>query len=106
MNEFEQQEQSMRLMDEHGPSLARDAAEVAAQRPDAQVVGLIVMPDAAEAKRLVEALSQATGQNLRGRGFVGLVPREFALTILRANAPATLDWLEPVTEPGQRRYRS
>ena len=45
----------------------------------------------------------ATGQDLRGRGFVGLVPREFAVTILGANAQATLDWLEPMNEGGQRR---
>lgn len=103
MGEFEQREQSIQLMDEHGPSLAKEAAQVAAQQPEAQLVGLIVTPDAAEAKRLAEALSEATGQDLRGRGFVGLVPREFALTILRSNAPATLDWLEPQAVGGERR---
>lgn len=103
VSEFEQQEQSIRLMDDHGPSLAREAADVAAQQADAQLVGLIVTPDAGEAKRLAEALSNATGQDLRGRGFVGLVPREFALTILRSNAPATLDWLEPEAVGGERR---
>lgn len=90
-------------MDQHGPSLAKEAAQVTAQQPEAQLVGLIVTPDAAEAKRLAEALSKATGQDLRGRGFVGLVPREFALTILRSNAPATLDWLSPDSEEGKRR---
>ena len=40
-------------------------------------------------------LEQATGQNLAGRGITGLVPRELVVAMLRAQAPATLEWLPP-----------
>ena len=70
----------------------------------ARVVGLIVTPNASEAKSLAKAIGKATGQSLHGRGFAGIVPREFALTIMRANAPATLDWLDAgESEDGRRR---
>ena len=104
MHEFEQQEESIRLMEQHGPALAREAADLHRQQPTARVVGLIVTPDASEAKSLAEAIGKATGQSLHGRGFAGIVPREFALTIMRANAPATLDWLDTgESEDGRRR---
>ncbi len=92
MSEFEQKEQSIRLLDEHGESLAADAREMRSANPELRVVGLILAPDASEARGIMAAIQQATGQDLAGRGFVGLVPREFAVTILRSNAPATLDW--------------
>ena len=58
MNEFDQQEESIRLMDEHDPPLAREAADVAVQQLEAQLVGLLFTPDAAEGKRLAEALTR------------------------------------------------
>jgi|LakMenEpi03Aug12_release.lakeMendotaPanAssembly.Ray.scaffolds.fasta_scaffold1758130_2 hypothetical protein len=76
----EQAEQARRLLDEHGPSLAEEAREVLLTNPDAKVVGLILMPESAEAARFADAYSAATGNdNMRGKGFVGLVERQFAL---------------------------
>jgi hypothetical protein len=89
-----QSEQARRLLDEHGPALAEEAREVFSTNPNAKVVGLILSPESAEAARMAETLGGATGNDMRGRGFVGLVERQFALVILRSNAPATLDWLE------------
>lgn len=90
----EQSEQARRLLDEHGPSLAEEAREVLLTNPNAKVVGLILSPESAEATRMADAFGSATGNDMRGKGFVGLVERQFALAILRSNAPATLDWLE------------
>lgn len=90
----EQADQSLRLLEEHGPRLADEARGVLAEHPDARIVGLILAPESAEAARMAEALGGATGNDMTGRGFVGLVDRQFALVILRSNAPATLDWLE------------
>lgn len=90
----EQADEAKRLLEEHGPSLAEEAREVLSTSPSAKVVGLVLMPDSTEAARMADALGGATGNDMRGQGFVGLVNRPFALAILRSNAPATLDWLE------------
>lgn len=91
---MDQGEQARHLLDEHGPSLADEARDVLSNAPQAKVVGLVLMPDSAEAARMADALGGATGNDMRGKGFIGLVERQFALAILRSNAPATLDWLE------------
>ncbi len=103
MEDFEQQEESLRLLEEHKNALAKEAREMLAENPEAHPVGLIMTPDASEAQAFAKALKAGTGQDLRGRGFVGLVPREMALSILRSNAPASLDWLEPKTVGSTRR---
>ena len=90
----EQADEARRLLDEHGPSLAEEAREVFSTNPNARVVGLIPSPDSAEAARMAEVLGGATCNDMRGKGIVRLVERQFALVILRSSAPATLDWLE------------
>ena len=90
---FGEQQQSYELLEEHREALARDAAEVVAQHPEAQPVGLIMDADASEASELRTLLEKQTGQ--RVAGFLGVVPRNMVLDILRANAPNTLDFLEP-----------
>lgn len=92
---FEEQQLSHELVAEHREALIADAAEFARQHPDLELVGLILEAGASEAAPLRAALEQATGQSFAGRGFLGVVPRSMVLAILRANAPATLDWLPP-----------
>jgi hypothetical protein len=45
----------------------------------------------------------ASGQSFGGKGFVGVVPRQLMLDVLRANHPATLDWLEQSGGDGPQR---
>ena len=90
----DQQEQAIRMLEEHGPTLAAEAREILVQHPGAKMVGLVLAPDSSEAARFRE-LASASGQTLpENTGIVIVVPRKDALSILRANAPATLDWLE------------
>jgi hypothetical protein len=98
---FEEQQRSYELLDQHRELLARDAIELAGQYPTAQFVGLIMEADASEAKELRRLLEEATGRKVGT--FVGLVPRKMVLEILRANAPQTLDFLEPASSGRQRR---
>ena len=53
----------------------------------------------AGARPFIDALEQASGQKLNVPGFLGLVPRQFAVHILREDCPAALDNL-PNGEPG------
>jgi hypothetical protein len=46
-----------------------------------------------------QAIEAQSGEPFTGAGFVGLVPREVAVQILRASTPAALEWLAP-DEPG------
>jgi hypothetical protein len=91
---FGEQQQSYELLAEHRTALASDAAELARERPEMQTVGLILHADASEAAAFRAALESASGQSFAGKGFLGVVPRELVLQILRTNHPATLDWLE------------
>jgi len=101
---FEEQERSLDLLQpQQINALKDDARELVAEHPEMQPVGLVFAPDASEAVSMRDAIERATGQSLAGRGFFGVVPREFALAILRANAPATLDWLEPPTTGPERK---
>ncbi|HLQ36827.1 MAG TPA: hypothetical protein VK348_03435 [Planctomycetota bacterium] len=97
---FEQQLRSHELITEHRDLLLAEAAEFVRQHPGTPPVALILEADTSEAAPLWAALQRASGHDLQGRGFLGVVPRAFALQILRANAPATLDWLAPATADG------
>ncbi len=94
---FGEQQRSYELLEEHRQVLAADARELLQVNPMLQVVGLILEADASEATTMREALEKVTGQSFQGRGFLGVAPRNFVLHILRANAPATLDWLPAST---------
>lgn len=89
-----QQQLSIELLEQHREALVADAREILAKQPDAKLVGMILAPDSSEVENFRAALRRA-GQPPAGEvGIVCVVPRAFALAILRANAPATLDWLE------------
>jgi hypothetical protein len=93
-HEDQQQQQAIRMLEEHGPTLAAEAREIIVQHPGAKMVGMILSPDSSEAARFRE-LASASGQTVpETSGIVIVVPRKDALSILRASAPATLDWLE------------
>jgi len=94
LEHFGEQQESYEMLEQHREVLAADAAEIAREHPDLPTVGLILHADASEAAPLRAALESASGQSFAGRGFVGVVPRQLVLEILRANHPATLDWLE------------
>lgn len=100
---FGEQQQSYEMLQQHRDTLAADAAEFAREHPEIPTVGLILDADASEAAPIRAALEASTGQRFGGRGFLGVVPREFMLHILRANHPATLDWLEPSGGDGPQR---
>lgn len=91
------------MLEQHREALAADATEFARAHPQIPTVGLILDADASEAAPLRAALESATGQSFAGKGFLGVVPRELVLHILRANHPATLDWLQESGGDGQRR---
>lgn len=93
LQNFGEQQRSYELLEEHRAALVADALELLREHPELEVVGLILDADASEASAMRQALERATGQNFAGRGFIGVAPRQFVLQILRANAPASLDWL-------------
>jgi hypothetical protein len=69
--------------------------------PDARVVGMVIESDAPEAESLRQLLP--LGARVPSQGFVGIVPREIALQILGAAAPAALDWLEDESNGRKRK---
>lgn len=99
---FGEQQRSYELLEENRSMLVADAQEMLRAQPELEVVGLILDADASEAQAMRKALEQATGQNFAGRGFIGVAPRQFVLQLLRANAPASLDWLSASTSAGAR----
>lgn len=103
LEHFGEQQESYEMLEQHREVLAADAAEIAREHPDLPTVGLILHADASEAASLRAALESASGQSFAGKGFVGVVPRQLVLDILRANHPATLDWLEQSGGDGPER---
>lgn len=92
---FEEQQQSWEGLEGAKQALLADAMDLHRTNPDFEIVGLVAEADSSEAAPFLEALRQATGQEPAGRGVMLLVPRDFILAILKANAPALLDWLPP-----------
>ena len=95
LKHFDEQLRSWEGLAAAKTSLLAEAQELHQTHPDFEVVGLVAEADSSEAAPFLAALQQATGQKAAGRGVITLVPRDFLLAILRANAPATLDWLPP-----------
>lgn len=96
---FEEQEESIRVMDLHRNDLVAEAREVLAQHPGVRLVGVVITGDSREAEHMRAQLAAAGGVHPAGAGFVMLMPREQALQLLRATTPAQLDWLD--SEPGR-----
>tara|TARA_R110002072_G_scaffold2288_5_gene18901 strand:- start:6104 stop:6487 length:384 start_codon:yes stop_codon:yes gene_type:complete len=88
---FEDQQLSHELLEKHRGDLAEEARNFISGNAGAEPVGLILEAGSSEARAFLEALKQATGQELDAPGFLGVVPRAFAVGILRANLPAALD---------------
>ena len=99
---FGEQQLSHELLTEHRDALLADAQELWQAHPELEVVGMILDADAGEAAGMREALERATGQQFAGRGFLGVAPRQFAVQLLRANAPASLEWLPPSVAEGRK----
>jgi hypothetical protein len=99
---FGEQLRAEELLKEHRATLVAEALDVLHASPGAEIVGLILDADASEASAIRKAIEQATGQDLSGRGFLGITPRQFVVQILRANAPDTLEWL-PASNSGTAR---
>lgn len=87
--EFERQQRSFDLIDQHRATLASEAARIAKEHPGARMVGLILEGDAPEAVEFLRALELPNDI----AGFVGVVPRKMALDILGQSAPAGLDFV-------------
>src|SRR4029450_8629177 len=68
---FEEQQRSYELLQEHREALVADALELLREHPGLEVVGLVLDADASEASAMRRAFEQATGQNFAGRGFIG-----------------------------------
>jgi hypothetical protein len=94
LEHFGEQQESYEMLEQHRELLAKDAAEIARDRPDLPTVGLLLHAEASEAAPIRAALEASAGRSFAGKGFVGVVPRQLVLDILRANHPAALDWLE------------
>lgn len=90
------------LFEQHKAALLDDARQLLGEHPDLEVVGLILEANAPEARSIREVIEQASGQEFKGRGFIGLAPRVMLVDVLRKNSPASLEWL-PSTEAGAPR---
>lgn len=93
LEHFEEELRSYELLEEHREALAKEARDLASRGVEADPVGLILEAGASEARAFLDALEKAAGRKLDVPGFLGLVPRRFAVEILRANCQAALDHL-------------
>lgn len=105
-DDFEQQQRSFDVIEQHRAALAAEAVRIAAEAPDAAaagLAGLIVEAEAPEAAALLAAIGLP--EEARASGFLGIVPRELAAAILRdvaAEAVDELPRLEARAAPGMR----
>ncbi len=93
-DDFEQEQRSFDLIDQHRAALAAEAVRIAREAPDAAVAGLaglIVTAEAPEAEALLAAIGLP--EEAARSGFLGIVPRELAAAILRDVAMEALDEL-------------
>ena len=88
---FEDQQLSHDLIEHNRDALGEEARDFLSENSGVDPVGLILESGAAEARPFLDALEQVAGEKLNVPGFLGVVPRHFAVEILRANAPAALD---------------
>jgi hypothetical protein len=99
---FEEQERSWAYLDDLGERLAKDAAEVLAEDPNANVAVLILEGRTPEVESLWALVEQAMGKPMAGSRCAGLIPRPLAVEILRRNAgPEAVKWLEENGVPGR-----
>lgn len=92
---------SRRLFRKHAEELIRQARRHY-RKPDAdRMVGLIFTRDVFHTP-FMRAYCRKVGAARPRRNLAGLVPRAFALNLLRLAAPAGLDWVEPESAPGPK----
>ncbi|HMQ23441.1 MAG TPA: hypothetical protein PKE00_13175 [Planctomycetota bacterium] len=91
LDDFEDQFTSYELVQQNLEALAEEARDWNARCPGIEAVGLILDAKVAEAEPFIAALEQACGQKLPVSGFLGVVPRSFAVDILRKHCTAALD---------------
>jgi hypothetical protein len=82
-------------------AVARDAAAVLAERPQAEIVGIIAESGTTECKRIRTLLEQGTGTELAMESFAGIVPVSALSKILDASFPD--DALKWMTDPDRVR---
>ena len=103
LQHFDEQLRSWEGLEQTKATLLAEAVELRHANPDFEVVGLVAEADSSVAAPYLAALRQATGQKDASCGVIALVPRDFILAILKANAPQLLDWLPPShTATGRR----
>lgn len=90
-DDFEQQQRSFDVIEQHRATLATEALAIAAEQPHVAIAGLIVEADAPEAEALLTAIGLP--EEARRTGFLGIVPRELAVAILRDVAAEAVDEL-------------
>lgn len=93
---FAEQQRSYELIEQYRAVLVQDALEILGKHPDADIVGLILDGDTSDAASIRLAMSKATGRDLPPGIAVGTMHRPIVVAILRANAPATLEYLPPM----------
>jgi hypothetical protein len=82
-------------------AVVADAAKVLAERPQAEIVGLIAESGTVECKRVRTLLEQGTGVEPTTESFAGMVPVSALPKILDATFPAeALSWM---TDPNRVR---
>lgn len=79
---FEQQFWSQELLDKHGPELRDQAIEALRDDPDVEWAGLIADGESPAGAALCNLIAAGTGQPLRARLLVGLVPRQMLADLI------------------------
>jgi hypothetical protein len=82
-------------------AVVRDAESVLAERPQAEIVGLIAESGTIECKRVRTLLEQGTGKEFATESFAGIVPVSALSKILDATFPK--DALLWMTDPSRVR---
>jgi len=91
---FGEQEESVRMLDEHRDYLLEEARRVRGEQPELRLVGCVFAAESACAVK-IRAAHAAAGQPMAPTaGMVFVMPRAMVLELLRAEVPAQLDWLE------------
>lgn len=103
MPDFDEANESIQLLNQHRHVLGAQGSELLAQAATAHPVGLILAPESTGARRFGEAVGGDVGREVAGKGFIGLVPWEFAVAILRPNTAVTLDRIQSAGVGSQRR---
>lgn len=99
---FEEQERSLGYLDDLGEKLAKEAAEVLAEDPDANLAGLVLEGRSPAVESLWRLVEEGIGKKIEGPRCAGLIPKALAVELLKHGAGlAAVVWLEQNTVSGQ-----